>query len=369
MIPVLDLKAVNARYRDALIAACTAVIDSGWYITGSALTEFEAQFAAYCGSDHCIGVGNGLDALALVLRAWKALGKLRDGDEVMVPANTFIASVLAITQSGLRPVLIDPDPEHFGLSAARLQPHLTPRTRVLMPVHLYGQIEGMPPLMALARHRNLLVLEDAAQAHGAEMDGRRAGTWGDAAGFSFYPGKNLGALGDGGAITTSDAALADTLRSLRNYGSQTKYVHELRGVNSRLDELQAAMLSVKLRGLDADTERRRRVATAYTAGICNPHIRLPGIGQAGRHVWHLYVVRCVHRAALQRHLAAQGVGTAIHYPTPPHRQNAYAHLAERPLPITEQLSREVLSLPMGPALTDAEVAQVIEACNRFTPEA
>ena len=272
MIPVLDLKAVNARYRDALIAACTAVIDSGWYITGSALTEFEAQFAAYCGSDHCIGVGNGLDALALVLQAWKALGRLRDGDEVIVPANTFIASVLAITQSGLRPVLIDPDPDHFGLSAAQLQPHLTPRTRVLMPVHLYGQIEGMPPLMALARHCNLLVLEDAAQAHGAEMDGRRAGTWGDAAGFSFYPGKNLGALGDGGAITTSDAALADTLRSLRNYGSQTKYVHELCGVNSRLDELQAAMLSVKLRGLDADTERRRRVAGAYTAGICNPHI-------------------------------------------------------------------------------------------------
>lgn len=238
-----------------------------------------------------------------------------------------------------------------------------------MPVHLYGQIEGMPPLMALARHRNLLVLEDAAQAHGAEMDGRRAGTWGDAAGFSFYPGKNLGALGDGGAITTSDAALADTLRSLRNYGSQTKYVHELCGVNSRLDELQAAMLSVKLRGLDADTERRRRVAAAYTAGICNPHIRLPRVGQAGSHVWHLYVVRCVHRDALQRHLAAQGVGTAIHYPTPPHRQNAYAHLAEQPLPLTERLSREVLSLPMGPALTDAEVAQVIEACNRFTPEA
>ena len=369
MIPVLDLKAVNARYRDALIAACTAVIDSGWYITGSALTEFEAQFAAYCGSDHCIGVGNGLDALALVLQAWKALGRLRDGDEVIVPANTFIASVLAITQSGLRPVLIDPDPDHFGLSAAQLQPHLTPRTRVLMPVHLYGQIEGMPPLMALARHRNLLVLEDAAQAHGAEMDGRRAGTWGDAAGFSFYPGKNLGALGDGGAITTSDAALADTLRSLRNYGSQTKYVHELCGVNSRLDELQAAMLSVKLRGLDADTERRRRVAAAYTAGICNPHIRLPRVGQAGSHVWHLYVVRCVHRDALQRHLAAQGVGTAIHYPTPQHRQNAYAHLAEQPLPLTEQLSREVLSLPMGPALTDAEVAQVIEACNRFTPEA
>ena len=284
MIPVLDLKAVNARYRDALIAACTAVIDSGWYITGSALTEFEAQFAAYCGSDHCIGVGNGLDALALVLQAWKALGRLRDGDEVIVPANTFIASVLAITQSGLRPVLIDPDPDHFGLSVAQLQPHLTPRTRVLMPVHLYGQIEGMPPLMALARHRDLLVLEDAAQAHGAEMDGRRAGTWGDAAGFSFYPGKNLGALGDGGAITTSDAALADTLRSLRNYGSQTKYVHELCGVNSRLDELQAAMLSVKLRGLDADTERRRRVAGAYTAGICNPHIRLPRVGQAGSHV-------------------------------------------------------------------------------------
>ena len=368
MIPVLDLRAVNARYRDALIAACTDIIDSGWYITGHALTQFEAEFAAYCGSSHCIGVGNGLDALTLVLRAWKAMGKLQEGDEVIVPANTFIASVLAISESGLRPVLVDPNPNHYGLSAATIEPHLTPRTRVLLPVHLYGQIAEMPTLVSLAQRHDLLVLEDAAQAHGASLEGRRAGSWGDAAGFSFYPGKNLGALGDGGAITTSDAALAATLRSLRNYGSETKYVHDLGGVNSRLDELQAAMLSVKLRGLDAEIGRRRRVADAYQRGICNPHIDLPSAGHEDSHVWHLYVVRTAHREALQGHLAAQGVGTLIHYPTPPHRQKAYAHLAALPLPLTEQLSREVLSLPMGPTLSDGDIDRVVTACNDFRPD-
>lgn len=368
MIPVLDVKTLNAQYREALIAACTEVIDSGQYVNGAALAAFEGGFADWCGARHCIGVGNGLDALTLVLKAWKAMGKLQEGDEVIVPGNTFIASVLAISEAGLHPVLVDPSPDHYGLSVASIQAHLTPRTRVLLPVHLYGQIAEMPALMTLARQHDLLVLEDAAQAHGASLEGRRAGGWGDAAGFSFYPGKNLGALGDGGAITTSDAALAATLRSLRNYGSETKYVHDLCGVNSRLDELQAAMLSVKLSGLDGEINRRRQVAAAYGRGIRNPHIGLPTVGHEDSHVWHLYVVRTDHREALQHHLMARGVGTLIHYPTPPHRQKAYAHLAARRLPLTEQLSREVLSLPMGPTLTDDEIAHVITACNDFHPE-
>ncbi|WP_029889312.1 DegT/DnrJ/EryC1/StrS family aminotransferase [Polycyclovorans algicola] len=369
MIPTLDLKQVNAPYRDELIAACTRVIDSGWFIAGKALAEFETAFAAYCGSAHCVGVGNGLDALTLVLRAWKTMGRLREGDEVIVPANTFIASVLAISEAGLVPRLVEPCGRHYGLTPEAVQRHLTPRTRVLMPVHLYGQMSDMPALSALARQHDLLVLEDAAQAHGAAVDGRRAGAWGDAAGFSFYPGKNLGALGDGGAVTTGDGELAQTLRALRNYGSETRYVHALPGVNSRLDELQAAMLSVKLRGLDQETARRRVVAAHYRRHIRNPQIALPQVAREDGHVWHLFVVRSNARDALQQHLAAEGVGTLIHYPTPPHRQPAYAHLAGLHLPLTEQLSREVLSLPMSPTLTDDQMEHVVDACNRFRPDA
>ena len=274
MIPALDLKAINAQYRSDLTAACGHVIDGGQYINGKAVATFEAEFAAYCGTRHCIGVGNGLDALTLTLRAWKVMGRVRDGDEVIVPANTFIASVIAITESGLTPVLVEPSVAHHGLPLVSAQAHQSARTRVVMPVHLYGQMAEVAELVAWARKHDLLVLEDAAQAHGAVLDGRRAGSWGDAAGFSFYPGKNLGALGDGGAVTTSDDVLAATLRSLRNYGSAQKHVHDLSGVNSRLDELQAALLSVKLRGLDGDTERRRAVARVYLAQIRHPLIAL-----------------------------------------------------------------------------------------------
>lgn len=367
MIPALDLKAVNGQYRDALLAACTQVIDGGWYVNGQALAAFESAFAAYCGTHHCIGVGNGLDALTLTLRAWKIMGQVRDGDEVIVPANTFIASVLAIIEAGLRPVLVEPSAVHYGLPLASARAQQSARTRVIMPVHLYGQMAEVAELVAWARAQGLLVLEDAAQAHGAALDGRRAGSWGDAAGFSFYPGKNLGALGDGGAVTTSDDELADTLRALRNYGSVQKYAHDLPGVNSRLDELQAALLSVKLPGLDDDTARRRVVARAYLAGIQHPLIALPHVETGDSHVWHLFVVRCAQRDALRRHLTAQGVETLIHYPCPPHQQQACAHLRPGPLPLTEQLSGEVLSLPMSPTLSRADQNIVIAACNRFEP--
>lgn len=365
MIPVLDLKGINARHRDRLISACTRIIDSGWYINGTSLAEFETQFAAYCGARHCIGVGSGLDALSLTLRAWKVLGRLADGDEVIVPANTFMASVIAITENQLVPVLVDPSEMHFGLPLTNAKAHLSPRTRAIMPVHLYGQMAETPALVEWATQQGLLVLEDAAQAHGAVIDGRKAGSWGDAAGFSFYPGKNLGALGDGGAITTSDDELAATLRSLRNYGSEQPYVHNLRGVNSRLDELQAALLSVKLASLDADIALRRSAAQFYRDQIRNPYISLPTITAEDQHVWHLFVIRTPHRDALQRHLAMNGVETRIHYPRPPHLQPACAAVMHAPLPLTEQLSREVLSLPMGPTLSAADLRVVATACNRF----
>ena len=256
MVPFLDLKALNARYREELIAAAVRVIDSGWYILGAQLEAFEAEFARYCGVQHCIGVGNGLDALTLTLRAWKEMGRLQDGDEVIVPSHTYIATCLAVTESGLQPVLVEPDPTTYNLCPSKLEAAITSKTRALIAVHLYGQLAPMPEIMTVAKRHGLLVLEDAAQAHGASIGGRRAGHWGDAAGFSFYPGKNLGALGDAGAVTTSDGALADVVRTLGNYGSQRKYENAYQGVNSRLDEIQAAMLRVKLRHLDTEVERR-----------------------------------------------------------------------------------------------------------------
>lgn len=366
-ISFLDLKKVNESFRDELVQACTRVIDSGWFIGGNELATFESEFAAWCGVTHCIGVANGLDALVLTLRAWKLLGRLKDGDEVIVPANTYIASVLAITENRLVPVLVEPDEASFNLSAAGVTAAITPRTRAIVPVHLYGRLADMPGIMAVAKQHDLLVLEDSAQAHGASIDGRRAGSWGDASGFSFYPGKNLGALGDAGAITTNDAALAEALRALRNYGSHEKYKNIYQGVNSRLDEIQAAMLSVKLRHLDRQTEHRRHIARLYQDGIRNPAIRLPQWEREEQHVFHLYVVRCEQRAALQAHLLAAGVSTLIHYPVPPHKQQAYASLNNLSLPLTERIHEEVLSLPIGPTMSDEEAAVVIAACNAFSP--
>lgn len=371
MIPFLDLKSINAKYRAELVAACARVIDSGWYIGGSELAQFEQAFAQYCGTKHAIGVANGLDALILVFRAWKELAKLKEGDEIIVPANTYIASILAITENRLVPVLVEPDEQTYNVSPSLIEKAITPKTRAILPVHLYGQLADMPAIMAIAKRHNLLVLEDSAQAHGASINGKKSGNWGDASGFSFYPGKNLGALGDAGAITTNDDELAKTLRALGNYGSHEKYKNLYQGVNSRLDEIQAAMLSVKLKHLDTEMAQRRTVADAYTRGINNPLIALPtqafqdNVNDTESHVWHLYVIRCEHRAELQKHMLDNGVQTLIHYPIPPHKQQAYKSLSSLALPTSELMHEQVLSLPMGPTITAEQVERVIAACNSF----
>ena len=365
MIPFLDLKAVNDQYRDELVDACTRVIDSGWYIGGIELEHFEQQFANYCGTKYAIGVANGLDALILTLRAWKELGKLKDGDEVIVPSNTYIASILAISANNLTPILVEPCVDSFNIDPKKIEAAITSRTKAILPVHLYGQLADMPAIMDIAKRYNLLVLEDSAQAHGACLDVKKAGSWGDASGFSFYPGKNLGALGDAGAITTNDEELADILRALRNYGSHEKYKNLFQGVNSRLDEIQAAMLKVKLSHLDDEIAHRRKVAKAYLQGIKNKAIILPTKENDSAHVWHVFVIRCERRDALQRHLAENGVQTLIHYPLPPHQQPAYKEWNELSYPIAEEIHAEVLSLPIGPTMTMEDVNTVVQICNEF----
>ncbi|KQB01577.1 aminotransferase [Vibrio metoecus] len=365
MIPFLDLKSINQQYQQELKQACARVIDSGWYIQGQELRQFEAEFATYCGTKHAIGVANGLDALILVLRAWKELGQLQEGDEVIVPANTYIASILAITENRLTPVLVEPDINTYNLSQEGIQAAITPKTKAILPVHLYGLISPMAEIMQIAQEHDLLVLEDCAQAHGAEINGQRAGNWGHAAGFSFYPGKNLGALGDAGAITTNDDQLADTLKALRNYGSHKKYENLYQGVNSRLDEIQSAMLSVKLKYLPSQTQARQELAAFYLREINNPNIILPEVRSIQSHVWHLFVVRTSKREALVEHLAKYGVQTQVHYPIAPHKQKAYSELNYLSLPLTEKLQNEVLSLPMSPDLSREEGAMVVEAINTF----
>lgn len=364
-VPFLDVGAINARYADELKAAAARVIDSGWYVMGEELAAFEREFAAWCGVPYALGVGNGLDALALILRGYRQLGVLDEGDEVIVPGNTFIASFLAVSANRLRPVPVEPDPASFNLDPAAVEAAIGPRTRAIMAVHLYGQLADMPALAALAKRHRLLLIEDAAQAHGAERDGRRAGAFGDAAAFSFFPAKNLGALGDGGAVVTADAPLARQVAALRNYGAEVKYRHLMQGVNSRLDEIQAALLRVKLRHLDEDVARRRAVARRYRDGIRHAQLRLPQVAHEEGHAWHLFVLRCARRAALQRHLLAHGIHSQVHYPVPPHRQPAYPELHHLRLPLTERLHEEVLSLPMDPTLSDAAVQRVIDACQAF----
>ncbi|MEY2158344.1 MULTISPECIES: DegT/DnrJ/EryC1/StrS family aminotransferase [unclassified Rhodanobacter] len=364
-VPFLDVRAINARHADELKAAAARVIDSGWYIMGEELAGFEREFAAYCGVRHAVGVGNGLDALSLILRGYRQLGALGEGDEVIVPGNTFIASFLAVSENRLVPVPVEPDPLSFNLDPARVEAAIGPHTRAIMAVHLYGQLADMPALAALARRHQLLLIEDAAQAHGAGSDGCKAGAFGDAAAFSFFPVKNLGALGDGGAVATGDARLAQRIAALRNYGSEVKYRHLYQGVNSRLDEIQAAMLRVKLRHLDEDVAWRRRVARRYRDGIRHPQIQLPQVAHEEQHAWHLFVVRCLCRDALQRHLLVHGIHSQVHYPVPPHRQPAYPALHDLQLPLTERLHEEVLSLPMGPTLGEDAVERVIAACNAF----
>ena len=364
-ISFLDLRSVNQQYRTELIAACTRIIDSGWYIGGSELEQFEQQFASYCGTKYAIGVANGLDALILTLRAWKELGKLKDGDEVIVPSNTYIASILAISANNLTPILVEPCIDSFNIDPNKIETAITSRTKAILPVHLYGQLADMPAIIAIAKRHELLVLEDSAQAHGACLNGKRAGSWGDASGFSFYPGKNLGALGDAGAITTSDEELANTLRALRNYGSHEKYNNLFQGVNSRLDEIQAAMLNVKLIHLDDEIIHRRKVANAYLEGINNRAIILPTKENDSAHVWHVFVIRCERRDELQKYLAENGVQTLIHYPVPPHQQPAYKEWNELSYPISESIHAEVLSLPIGPTITEKQVVKIIGKINEF----
>lgn len=357
MIPFLDLGAAYRELKPEIDAAIARVLDSGWYILGPEVEAFEAEWAAFCEAKHAVGLANGLDALILALRALD----IGPGDEVIVPSNTYIATWLAVSAVGATPVPVEPDPSTHNIDPARIADAITPRTRVLLPVHLYGQPADLDPILDLARKNGLKVVEDAAQAHGARYKGRRIGAHGDVVCWSFYPGKNLGALGDGGAITTDDAAVAERIAVLRNYGSRQKYVNEEPGVNSRLDPVQAAVLRAKLPFLDEWTERRRALADAYTAGLAGTDFVLPHVPNWAEPVWHLYVVRTRAREALQAQLAAEGIGTLIHYPIPPHMQQAYASLGFAPdaFPIARRLAEEVLSLPIGPQLAMADCEAVI----------
>lgn len=345
--------------------ACARVIDSGWYICGKELENFEQNFSEYCGVKHCIGVANGLDALTLTLKAWIEVGRLKVGDEVIVPANTYIASILAISEAGLKPVLVEPDLASYNLCPINTKQAISEKTKAILVVHLYGRLADMPAINRIAKEHGLLVLEDSAQAHGATLNGKKAGAWGDASGFSFYPGKNLGALGDGGAITTNDSELAKALIALRNYGSHEKYKNIYKGMNSRLDEIQAAMLDVKLKHLDADTNRRRGIAARYCSEINNSAIVLPNSETRDSHAWHLFVIRCEQREELQKYLLDKGVQTLIHYPIPPHKQVACPELSCLSLPITEKIHDEVLSLPITPVMGTTDVDLVIKAINAF----
>jgi dTDP-4-amino-4,6-dideoxygalactose transaminase len=362
-VPFLDVRAAYLELRQPLDDALERVAASGTYILGEEVAAFEAAWAAYVGVAHCIGVGNGLDALHLALLAMD----VGSGDEVIVPSNTYIATWLAVTHVGATPVPVEPGRRAFTLDPARIEAALTPRTKVILPVHLYGQMADMDPINALARGHGLMVLEDAAQAHGARYRGRRAGGTGDAAAWSFYPGKNLGALGDGGAVTTDNAELAGRIRRLRNYGSTQKYVHVVQGFNSRLDEVQAALLRVKLAYLDEWNQRRATLAVRYLAGLDNAGLELPHVPAWADPVWHLFVVRTPERDQLQRHLGSAGIATLIHYPIPPHLQEAYASagLGKGSLPVSEAIHDEALSLPIGPHLDRSQVDEVIEVVQAF----
>lgn len=381
-IPFLDLKQVNAPYMEALKTVASAVVESGWYIRGSYCECFEKEFAAYCGFVHGVGVGNGLDALTLMLRASIELGRLKPGDEILVPANTYIATVLAVNAAGLVPVLVEPDERTFNIDPQRLADACSEKTRGILAVHLYGRLADMEAISELAKTRDLLVFEDAAQSHGARFSAcaksAEAGLKSAAVAYSFYPTKNLGALGDAGMVLTDDAELARVVRMLGNYGSEQKYVNRYRGVNSRLDEIQAAFLLAKLPHLDAWNERRREIAARYVREVRNPLVRLPEIPADPReHVWHVFTVRLPDRrvrADLQKHLEARGIGTLIFYPVPPHLQQAYAAdpggecflvPANPRFPIAEAMAETVLSIPVSQVLTDEEVTEIIGALNEF----
>jgi dTDP-4-amino-4,6-dideoxygalactose transaminase len=372
MIKFLDLKKINDSFEPHLSQAIQRVLDSGWYLQGKEVAAFEQEYAKYIGVQHCIGCANGLDALRLILKAYIELGFMREGDEVIVPANTYIASILAITDNRLVPVLVEPDLQTYNIDPFRIEEMLTDRTRAIMIVHLYGQNAMHPEITRLVNKYNLKLIEDNAQAQGCYYGDKRTGALGHATGNSFYPGKNLGALGDAGAVTTDDLELASVIRALGNYGSNKKYVNEFQGLNSRLDEIQAAILRVKLERLDEDNQKRREVADYYLRHIHHPEITLPiisrpdtSVTQNQSHVWHLFVVRCLERDRLQKHLSDNGIQTLIHYPIPPHLQQAYRSWNKLSFPITEQIHQEVLSLPIGPSMNSNDVKSIVEAVNQF----
>ncbi len=410
MVKFLDLKKINESFEPELSIAVNRVVKSGWYILGEEVNAFEREYADYIGTKHCIGVANGLDALRLILRAWIVMGIMEEGDEVIVPANTFIASVLAITENRLTPVFVEPDIKTYNLDIELLEPHITDRTKAIMVVHLYGQACWSSKLEEIAKKYNLKIIEDNAQAAGAKVSGyrikgsgyeslskrgtqsaeqaayHRTGSLGDAAGHSFYPGKNLGALGDGGAVTTNDDKLAEVIRALANYGSKKKYVHDFKGLNSRLDEIQAAVLRVKLPRLDADNQHRRKIAQYYLENLNHTDVILPnteyrtetGISWASSrpqevipiteylsHVWHLFVIRHPNRDRLQKYLDEKGIDTLIHYPLPPHKQEAYSEVCNYSYPLTEKIHEQVLSIPISQIITRNDVGQVIDIINNY----
>ena len=365
MIKYLELSKVTAMHADEIRQAVRRVVDSGWYLQGNENKAFEEEYARYTGTRHCVGCGNGLDSLTLILRAYMEMGVMQRGDEVIVPANTYIASILAITENGLKPVLVEPRPDTFQIDDSLIEQAVTPRTRAVMIVHLYGRCAYTEEIGRICKAHGLKLIEDNAQAHGCTFGGRRTGSLGDAAGHSFYPGKNLGALGDAGAVTTDDDQLADTVRALGNYGSSRKYVFDMEGRNSRLDEIQAAVLRVKLKYLDEDNAARRRIAMRYIRQVSNPWLVLPSEEYCRNSVHHIFPVMCSRRDDLQRYLADNGVGTMIHYPIPPHKQKCYGGWNGMSLPVTEKIHREELSIPLNQTLTEEETGNIVGLLNNF----
>jgi len=368
MIKFLDLKKINQPFETAFQDKMKLFLENGWYILGNEVKQFEESFASYCGVKNCIGVGNGLDALVLIFKAYIQLGKLKKGDEVIVPANTYVASILAILEANLIPVLVEPRIETYNINPDLIQEKITVNTKAILAVHLYGQLAEMDAINTIAKKHDLLVIEDAAQAHGAAQNARRAGIFGNAAGFSFYPGKNLGALGDGGAITTNDDEFAEVLFAMRNYGSKVKYQNEIIGVNSRLDELQAAFLNVKLPELDKENSARQTIAKRYLSEITNKKIILPTLSLQGTkqsHVFHLFVIRTENRTELASYLKENGIEIMIHYPIAPHKQKALLEWNNLSFPITEKIHNEVLSIPLNSCLNDNEVDYIISKLNAY----
>lgn len=365
MIKFLDLQKVTALHGEEINKAVTDTVNSGWYLQGKANEQFERDYADYIGNKYCVGCANGLDALIWIFRAYVELGVMKPGDEVIVPANTYIASILAITENGLVPVLVEPSSDNYQIDSDKIEEAITERTKAILIVHLYGCCAYDEKIGELCRKYNLKLIEDNAQAHGCKYKGRRTGSLGDAAGHSFYPGKNLGALGDAGAVTTDDADLAAAIRALANYGSKKKYVFQYTGRNSRLDEIQAAVLDVKLRHLDADNSRRKDIARRYMDGIKNPMVKLPEVKDPESHVFHIFPIMTERRDELQKYLSDHGVQTLIHYPIPPHKQECYKEWNDRSYPVTEKIHACELSLPISPVHTDAEIDEVIRLINNW----